>query len=335
MLSFAYLFSFAVAVIILLYMITRGEGYSVNQILLITVIVIGSGGYYALSVSENLPQALLALQLIYVIGIFAPMMLFVNVCEIYKVSIPGWLLCIMYAVQFCIYGFVLTIGHSDLFYKSAQLNRSGEIVYLTKEYGPMHTAYVVSMYLYFALLILVSSGVIKRRRRISTLDVNAIFFLEFFTIAVYIAERMVGLKIELMPFIFEVAAALLMIPITKLNTFSLTGHNELIRSRLEKEGYIFIDKKLRFMGCNDRAYEFFPELKEWELEKKLPGKGGRFNTYLRQPLYKYIEQEEDDLFSGTFDLKDEKLIYRIGIIRSRSDQKQGYIIELDKVSTKE
>ena len=65
--------------------------------------------------------------------------------------------------------------------------------------------------------------------------------------------------------------------------------------KVEKEGYIFIDKKLRFMGCNDRAYEFFPELKEWELEKKLPGKGGRFNTYLRQPLYKYIEQEEDDL----------------------------------------
>ena len=78
MLSFAYLLSFAVAVTILLYMVTRGEGYSINQILLITVIVIGSGGYYALSVSENLPQALLALQLIYVIGIFAPMMLFAS-----------------------------------------------------------------------------------------------------------------------------------------------------------------------------------------------------------------------------------------------------------------
>lgn len=331
MLSFAYLLSFAVAVTILLYMVTCGEGYSINQILLITVIVIGSGGYYALSISENLPQALLALQLIYIIGIFAPMMLFVNVCEIYKVSIPGWLLCIMYAVQFCIYGFVLTIGHSDLFYKSAELNRSGQIVYLTKEYGPMHTAYVISMYLYFALLIFVSSGVIKRRRRISTLDVNAIFFLEFFTIAVYIAERLVNLKIELMPFIFEGAAILLLIPITKLNTFSLTGHNELIRSRMESEGYIFIDKKLRFMGCNDRAYEFFPELKEWELEKKLPGKGGRFNTYLRQPLYKYIEQEEDDLFAGTFEMKDEKILYRIGIIRNRSNSKQGYIIEIDKI----
>ena len=146
---------------------------------------------------------------------------------------------------------------------------------------------------------------------------------------------MEGLKMELMPFVFEVAAVLLMIPITKLNTFSLTGHNELIRSRLEKEGYIFIDKKLRFMGCNDRAYEFFPELKEWELEKKLPGKGGRFNTYLRQPLYKYIEQEEDELLGGMFELKDEKLIYRIGIIRNRSGVKQGYIIELDKVHAKE
>lgn len=331
MLSFAYLISFALAVMILLYMITCGEGYSINQILLVAVVVIGSGGYYALSVSENLPQALLALHLIYIIGIFAPMMLFVNICEIYKVPVPGWLLCIMYAIQFAIYGFVLTIGHSELFYKSAQLCRSGDIVYLTKEYGPMHNAYIISMYLYFAMTILVSTGVIKRRRRISVLDVNAIFFLEFFTIAVYIAERMVGLKIELMPFIFEVAIVLLLIPITKLNTFSLTGHNELIRSRLESEGYIFIDKKLRYMGCNDKAYDFFPELKEWELEKKLPGKGGRFNTYLRQPLYRYIEREEEGLYSGTFEMKDAEFLYRIGIIRNRAGGKRGYIIELDRI----
>ena len=312
-------------------MITYGDGYSINQILLVTIIVVGNAGYFPLSLSDSLPEALLATQITYVTGCFAPMLMFAIACEIYRVHLPGWLLCLMYAVQFGIFSCVMTIGRLELFYKSVEFHRNGDIVYLTKVYGPMHTAQLFSMVFYLVLLILVSTGIFKGKRRISTSDATAIFFLEFFTVSVYIAQRMVGLQVELMPFAFDVGVVLLMIPITKLNTYSITGNNEIIRSRLAQKGYIFFDRKMRFMGCNEKAYEFFPELNEWELEKKIPGKGGRFNTYLRQPFTKYLDNEESDLFTGNFLMKNERFFYNIGVIRNKSNRKQGYIIELDNI----
>lgn len=330
MFTAAYLVSFLVAIAILLFMITYGEGYSINQILLAAVIVIGNGGYFALSVSENLEHAILCTQLTYTIGLFAPMLLFVNITEIYKVRVPSWLLCCMYAVQFALYLCTATIGKTDIWYKSVEYNRMGDIVYLYKEYGPFHTAYMVTLYLYFLLLVVCSAGIIKGRRKISSQDATAIFFLEFFTIAVYVAERLVGFRIELFPFVIILCEILLLIPITKLNTYSLSGNNELIRKRLEDEGYIFFDRRLRFMGGNQKAFEFFPELSEWALEKKIPGSGGRFNTYLRQPLYRYLEEQNEDLSIGSFTMKDIRLSYRIGTIRNHSGINQGYIIELDE-----
>lgn len=327
--SILYLFSFLIAMTVLLFMITYGDGYSINQILLVTVIVVGDAGYFPLSLSEGLPEALIATQITYVTGCFAPMLMFAIACEIYRVRIPGWLLCMMYAVQFGIYCCVMTIGKLELFYRTVEYNRSGDIVYLTKVYGPMHMVHIISMYIYFGLLILVSAGVFPHKRRISSADSTAIFFLEFFTISVYIAQRMAGFQIELMPFAFDMGLILLMIPITKLNTYSITGNNEIIRNRLEQKGYIFFDRKMRFMGSNEKAYEFFPELGEWELEKKIPGKGGRFNTYLRQPLTKYLENEEEELGGGNFLMKNERIYYSIGVIRNKSNRKQGYIIELD------
>lgn len=329
--SIAYLFSFLIAMTVLLFMITYGDGYSINQILLVTVIVVGDAGYFPLSLSDTLPEALIATQITYVTGCFAPMLMLAIACEIYRVHLPGWLLCMMYAVQFGIFCCVMTIGRLDLFYKDVAFNRNGDIVFLTKVYGPMHTAHLVSMGIYLALLILVSTGIIKGKRRISTSDSTAIFFLEFFTVSVYIAQRMVGLQVELMPFAFDMGLILLMIPITKLNTYSITGNNEIIRNRLAQKGYIFFDRKMRFMGCNEKAYEFFPELNEWELEKKIPGKGGRFNTYLRQPFTKYLEDEDGDLLTGNFLMKNERFFYNIGVIRNKSNRKQGYIIELDNI----
>ncbi len=330
MITVSYLISFLVAIIILLFMITYGEGYSINQILLAVVIVIGNGGYFALSVSEDLYHAILCTQLTYTIGLFAPMILFVNITEIYKIRMPSWLLCCMYAVQFALFLCTATIGKTDAWYSSVEYNRMGDIVYLSKEYGPFHTVYMITLYLYFLLLVICSAGIIKGKRKVSAQDATAIFFLEFFTIAVYVAERLVGFRIELFPFVIVFCEILLLIPITKLNTYSLSGNNELIRKRLEDEGYIFFDRRLRFMGGNQKAFEFFPELSEWALEKKIPGSGGRFNTYLRQPLYRYLEEQNEELSIGSFTMKDIKLSYRIGTIRNRSGITQGYIIELDE-----
>lgn len=81
-----------------------------------------------------------------------------------------------------------------------------------------------------------------------------------------------------------ISIAVILIPLIKISVFSLHSNQNLLEYKLNKIGYIAFDKRLKFMGCNDYAKKLFPELETWELEKKIPAGGAKFNTFLRQPL---------------------------------------------------
>lgn len=108
--------------------ISRHELSSCKQI----ITVIGNGGYYALASSTCLETAILANKLTYVIGIFSPMLIFFNICEICKIRIKHLVVAILYTVQMLLYMSVLTIGSSNLFYKTVQFHVGSYGGYLTK-----------------------------------------------------------------------------------------------------------------------------------------------------------------------------------------------------------
>lgn len=329
--SILYLLSFIASVLILLYAVTNGEGYSTNQVLAVAVTVVGNGGYLALSRSQNLEEALLANKITYVMGIFLPMLLFIVICEILRIDIPVALKIIMYSVQFVLYFGVVSIGYSDIFYKSAEYHLENGIVYLSKTYGPLHTGYIVTMYAYLLGVIIVLLVSTVRKNIIGSRNISVIFFLEFLTMSSYIAERIIHLRIELVPIVDLITLSALMVPLSKIHTFSLTGRNDLIRRRIDSAGFIMFDRRMRYMGCNTFAADIFPELLQWEPEKKVPGSGGRFNTYLRQSLMGYV-QSCGEISVNTFNIKDKVYISRIGSIKNRFDRLQGYMIELEDIT---
>lgn len=82
-----YLICFLASVLIFLWSVAINENMKINQILLLIITVIGNGGYYILASSTCLETAILANKLTYLIGIFAPMLIFFNICEICKIKI--------------------------------------------------------------------------------------------------------------------------------------------------------------------------------------------------------------------------------------------------------
>ena len=117
-----YLVCFLVSVLIFLWSVAINENMKINQILLIIITVIDNGGYYTLASATCLETAILANKLTYLIGIFAPMLIFFNICEICKIKIKHYLVVVLYTVQMMLYMSVLTIGSSDLFYKTVEFH---------------------------------------------------------------------------------------------------------------------------------------------------------------------------------------------------------------------
>ena len=143
-----YLVCFCIALVMLLFIVAYEKAIDVNLILLIAVVAVGNGGYYALYSSQNLEEAILSNTMSYVIGIFAPTVLFFIICNICHVFVPKIVSSIMYAVQIVIFLTVSTVGKSDIFYKTVEYSTDGGGAYLIKTYGPMHSVFLVFLLLY-------------------------------------------------------------------------------------------------------------------------------------------------------------------------------------------
>lgn len=124
---------------------------SVSQYLNLIIVIISSFGYYFLSISRTLEEAVFSQIIGYVGGVFLPIFYFFLVLEICHFKLPASIKIILVLCQGCIYGFVCTIGRGELFYKSVDMHVENGMVILDKVYGPFHTLAIGSMYLYLLL----------------------------------------------------------------------------------------------------------------------------------------------------------------------------------------
>lgn len=327
-----YLVCFLASIMILLWAVVINENMKTNQILLVIITVIGNGGYYALANSTCLETAILANKLTYLIGIFSPMLIFFNICEICKIRIKHFVIAILYTVQMMLYMGVLTIGSSDLFYKTVQFHVGNYGGYLTKTYGPLHSLYLAMFILYFGMSLWVSVYSLNKKNRVSYKNADLLIFTGILIIGTYFIERVLHLRFEFVPITFTVGLFVILISVTKTKQYDVEENSDIIASKMEGTAYIVFSRKLLYMGCNEYAAHLFPELLEWKMENKIPGNGGRFNTFLRQTFLRFVESNQDQPMQGTpFTIKDSTFFYTVKHLYSRN-RKIGFVIELTDVT---
>ena len=328
-----YLVCFCTALILLLIIMAYGKAVDMNVLLLNFALTVGNGGFFAMASSKNLDEALLANKLAYVIGVFVPLFVFLIICNICRVNIPRFLCVALYAVQMIIYLTACTMGKYSIFYSTAEYHTGSSGAYLTKTYGPMHTVYIVSMLLYTLAGIVIGVVSLNRKNVVSRNNVYVLLFADSLSVGVYIVERLVHLNFELMPVALVIASIGFMILIVRIYRYSVYNNQNIIEDKLKQTGYIIFNKKLKFMGCNEYATELFPELAGWELEDKIPGNGGRVNTFLRQPLMSYIKQEDREIKTeGTYEYRGEAYRYQMGTLTTAAGGLRGYVIQLSDVT---
>lgn len=264
-----YLICFILAFILFLWQVLSDERRSVTQHILLAVVVIANGGYCALLHTSNLQEAILAQKIIYIGGCFLPMLYFITVCEICRVNIKRNVICVLYVIQGMIYGTVCTIGITDWYYKNVEFHKENGLVYLTKEYGPFHMLYVVSMYLYFALALAVVVRALYKRKSISTKGVVIMLVSFFLAIVCYVGERMMGLKFEIMPMAYILLFAGSSFQSYQSNLFTVEENKNIIEEQLSEVGFIAFDRQLRYKGCNAYAQHVFPQLADCRIGRRI------------------------------------------------------------------
>lgn len=329
----AYCICFLISIVTLIWAVGQSDSEGPVQMLMVSLIAVGNGGYWALSNASNFEEALLANKLTYVMGLFGPMMMFMALCDVCAVKIHKKLVVLMYSIQAALYICVCTTGSNTLFYKAVEYHVGKAGAYLTKTYGPVHTLYIISMYAYLIGSACVAIYAINKKNTVSTISAEIMLVANTLAIAFYLVERFVELDVELMPIVFTVIILIDMGVMTRQQMYNLNRNVELINDKLDYSAYIILSKKLAYMGCNETATKLFPELNDWALEKKIPGNGGRFNTFLRQPLMEYVRSGDKAVHvCKPFEFKSANYDYIIRPLIHGSNMHVGYILEITDIT---
>lgn len=165
--------------------------------LLVCVSVI-NGGYFWLSGSQTLPDALMANRMSYLGSVFLPMtmlMIILNTCKMTVRKAVPWVLSL---VAFLVFLVAASPGILDIYYKEVTLTTLQGSTMLQKVYGPWHHLYLIYLLGYFAAIVTVSVRAVRKKKVVSPLHVLVLSGAVLINMGVWLLEQLAHLDFELL-----------------------------------------------------------------------------------------------------------------------------------------
>lgn len=324
MVSSLYLLTFLASVVMTGWFLLRNKKTDNLYVIFCLLVIINSLGRYLLSVSDNLGMALTANKLIYVGGCYCPLFIVLALRQLCGIRISKVITGGMTLFSTVMMGFVLTIGHSGIYYKDVQLAEGDGYHYLIKTYGPAHSAYMIMVLLYGLLIVYYLIYAIRRRSHISVRTVSVISVMGMGVVIAYLLERLLKSKVSYVSLGYLAAAVCLVYLLERINIYDLTANIAVSVERLGEYGYIEFDRKYRYVNANSYAKELFPAIEEeWRIDAPVPVS----DSYLYREVVLWLKESSYD-GSKMISVNGKYIQMSVRDIMRGRGRKAGYLVEL-------
>lgn len=122
-------------------------------LLLFSSVFIINIGYFALSISTNLQEALLANRISYLGSVFLPMSMLMIISKELNFKYPKYITTILLFIGFLIFLIAASPGYLNIYYKEVSLEIVNGATILNKTYGSWHCIYLYYLLFYFGSMI--------------------------------------------------------------------------------------------------------------------------------------------------------------------------------------
>ncbi|MCQ2104135.1 MAG: HD domain-containing protein [Fibrobacter sp.] len=307
---------------------------SVSQYLNLIIVIISSFGYYFLSISRTLEEALYSQIIGYVGGVFLPVFFFFLVLEICHLDLSRFVKVVLVLGQCCIYGFVCTIGRNELFYKSVEMHLDNGMVVLDKVYGPFHMLAIGSMYLYLFLAFAVVIYALVKKKSVDVKNTITMLVLMAIATDVYVMEKVLGLEHTIIPLAFDVLMFGALFPIYDSNIFTVYENKNIVDEQLGNVGFLTFDKNKAYKGCNGYMEKIFPELSKYRLGQIIENSSQELQCIIdkiesiEEPYKGSSAREHIHVSIESFLLNDRYYDGKIHVLTNSFGKLKGYTVEL-------
>ena len=168
------------------------------MLLLFTSVLIVNAGYFALSVSKTLEEALLANRISYLGSVFLPLSMLMIILDTASIRLGKWLPTALLCVSIGVFIVAASPGYLDIYYKEVSIQHINGVTLLSRVYGPWHKLYFYFLFLYFAAMIGIVAHAIIKRKVLSHAHSIILAFAVLVNIGVWLMEQLIHIDFEML-----------------------------------------------------------------------------------------------------------------------------------------
>ena len=269
------------------------RGANTLEILMSVCIMISNSGYFILSCSRNIQEAVLANALAYVGGIFLPLLIVYILIDFSDSKVPTWFSVVILLINIFVFISTILTDRFPYFYAGLQFD-PGSLSPLIKEPGQIYyiryiiLAVEVGLAAFFTILTYL--GKRNASFRLMVTYAGSLFGV----MLVYLGTRFFGLKFEIIPFFYLICTLILDYVVARSTIYNVNLSVQEKIDELSTFGYIVFDKKYNYVGSNAVSEKFFPEITNARIDSKIIAKDYALKDLLKWVAKCATEVEESD-----------------------------------------
>ena len=233
-------------------------------------VLVANVGYLAGALSETRETVIIATKLCYLGSVFVPMFEYFIILRICRFRFPDWGKLLLGLCSVAILVLACTIGYSDIYYKTVTYTHMYGVGYCSCEYGPTHILWNIVLVCYTLANIVTISYAARTRINVSYKNLIAIACMTLISIISFLVSRKVGSDTMVVPTVFVIDEFILFFVCLRVR---MSDISDSVLESLEAENqnaYVAFSDKGIYLGCNDIAFKFFPELNEFRVDETMP-----------------------------------------------------------------
>ncbi|MBP3621080.1 MAG: HD domain-containing protein [Lachnospiraceae bacterium] len=323
---YAVMSALALINLIVFLMLFREKKLNYYILAILTLVTISNAGNLIMALSDTLGEAYIAKKIYYLGGCFIPPIILLVIFKMCNIALGKWMENLLILYSFVVYGMVLTIGYSDIYYVGAELVKDGNATAILPEYGFGHTFFYVLLYGYLLVGIAVLVYSLKKKNTVSRKNLWALIGMEIVTIVVFLLGRVIAPDLEVTPLTYIIDGWILLYLNRRVTVYSLEDN---IISSLDKQddyGYIMFDNHRNYLGANHLAIDILPELELCKIDRPL----------IKHVALDFLQVELDeyeDIDDTVFELDKDGEHYEGQINRIwYADKAVGYLFEIENAT---
>lgn len=179
-------------------------------LLLFASIMVVNIGYFALAISEGLGEALLANRVSYLGSVFLPLSMWMIIINATHIPFRRWIPGVLLGIAVLMFFIAASPGYLPIYYKHVSFEIVDGVATLVKEYGPLHSLYLVYLLGYFGAMVasIVHATLTDKIDSLAYAVIIAIAV--FVNLGVWLIEQLVSIQFEILSISYIISECFLL-----------------------------------------------------------------------------------------------------------------------------